>query len=202
MLDSAAFPAASAYLASLPDGLDSFPDCTARPETYEGVHQSFPQDRIPPGLPESIQTFLRGEQKGWQPEVVPLVTYVMLSDVMGRDGFLQWTRDDASRLFQRGFIRHLMKLVSPTLVALGAASRWKTLRRGTAIVAEPVKTEADRHYTTSRVTSPHGLYPEIFAHGLTQALGAAVSGARGTDIRVELVAYRPDEIVHRASWNA
>lgn len=202
MLDASAFPTASAYVRSLPAGLDSFPDCTARPETYEGVRIVYPADRIPPDLPEPVACFFRGQWTGWRPEVVPLVGYLMLVDVMGREAFLDWAHHDAARLFQRAFIRHLMKLVSPTLVAMGAASRWRTLRRGTTMETSTVARVDDRMVTQTHVGYPTGLYPEIFAHALTRALEAAISGARGRDIRVELLEYAPDHMVHAASWTA
>jgi hypothetical protein len=202
VLDAGRFPRAAAYYASLPAGLDSFPDCLALTETYDGVRDYLSEHGGVGELPGPVADYLAGRvpKKQWGPEVVPMVLQMILFDILGEDATMQWFYEDATRIFKGPIMRYMMRLVSPTLVVMGASSRWNALRRGTALTADPVQKTPDRLRTTARLAFADGLYPHIYLRALEQSFTAALDGARGRDVQVALAEVLPGEARYYVSW--
>jgi hypothetical protein len=142
----------------------------------------------------------RVPKKKWGPEVVPLVLQMMVFDILGDDATMKWFYEDATRIFKGPIMRHIMRLISPTLVVMGASSRWNALRRGTQLTADPVQKTPDRLRTTARLEFPDGLYPHAYLRGLEQSFTAALDGARGREVQVALAEVRAGEAHYYVSW--
>ena len=202
VLDRGRFPRGVAYYESLPEGLDSFPDCQALTETYEGA-RDFVNERGEVGeLEGPVGDYLAGRvpKKQWGPEVVPMVVQMMIFDILGDEATMQWFYEDARRIFQGPIMRFMMRLVSPTLVVMGASSRWNALRRGTELTADPVQKSAERLRTTARLRFPEGLYPHVYLRALEQSFTAALDGAHGREVQVALAEVRAGEAHYYVSW--
>ena len=197
------FPSAYAYVEQLPDGLASFPDCVARREVFEHTRVTAAPLLEGVTVPDEVRRFLHGRLEGpWIPEVVAFVAYAAIADHLGPEGFRDWAYDDAAELYQRPVIRHLMKILSPTLVAIGAGQRWGTLRKGSILKSTPVLREGTRLNTGATLSFPTGLFPEALPHGLQAALRAALDVTRAKNLELELVRSDPGFVEYRASWDA
>ncbi len=205
MLDPARFPLASAYFGSLPRGFDSFPKCRVRVLVFEPIGKAYPAlaEGVEPG---PLSALLRGTipPNEWVPEVIGQVANLMLRDAcLGSDAeYLDWSYRASETTFDKPLIRNLMRLISPTLLVMGAARRWSTLHDGTQLETTPVTSAGDHWQTIGRLRFPGGLFPPLFLDGLTAAFSAAMALARGRDIEVKLRDQTVNSADYVVSWAA
>lgn len=203
MLDRGRFPSASAYLSSLPKGLQSFPECRVRVLVFEHIGRQYPElaRDAPPG---PLKALLAGshDSSEWLPEVVGQVANLMVRDVCvpSDEAYCDWTYEMSLLSFGKPMLRQLMRLMSPALLVLGAAKRWSALHAGTELGTSGVRTVDDRSEVSGHLRFPRGLFPELFLLGLCPAFRAALSLARGREIRVELGARSDVNAEYVVSW--
>lgn len=200
---SSRYPRARAYVRSLPDGFDAFPECRARGEVFDDIRVHFAELGRDPTLPRPVADFFKGEySKGWMPEVLGQVVNLMVRDVAltSDEALFRWSYETSSRLFRDSPFRVLMKLVSPTLLVMGAAQKWSALHSGTSLDAGKVERGEDGNRTSGVLRFPSGLFPEIFLRGLTPAFQAAVENARARDVSVTLTRASSTEAEYAISW--
>jgi hypothetical protein len=203
MLDRARFSSASAYLSSLPKGLDSFPECRVRVLVFEHIGRQYPElaRDAPPG---PLTDLLAGslDSSSWVPEVVGQVANLMVRDacVPSDAAYCDWTYEMSLLSFGKPLLRQLMRLMSPALLVLGAAKRWSALHAGTDLGTSGVRNVGDRSEVVGQLRFPRGLFPDLFLIGLCPAFRAALSLARGRDIRVELGARSEVSAEYVVSW--
>ena len=193
-------PATKDYLRGLPGGAASHPSCTVHSEVFGGVVRKLDEVLAATPWPDDLQPLRPGEGSTWLPEVHMQLLSLFLADQMGEDAYLEWVYEDSSRIYQRPVFRHLMKLVSPTLMVMGASSRWSAMHRGTVLTASPVSREGERITTMGKLVTPPGLFPPLYARALCLGFKAAIDGARGTEVRVELATTEPTLLEFRVSW--
>lgn len=202
MLDAEQYPRAAAYVAALPEGFESRPDCETLAEAHEGagkvLHKEIDLETLPPPVRHLVTT-ARGKE--WIKEVVGMTAEMMVADLLGDEAYRDWCYDDAMDLFQRPIIRHLMRLVSPTLVVMGARSRWGAIHRGTGLEAAPVRREGSRVIADSTLTFPPGHYPPLFLDALSHSFRAAIEGARGKNVESVLLEHEPGVARYRVAWD-
>lgn len=189
-LDRARYPRAAAYLAGLPDGLRSHPGCLARVAIAERHARDHGALFLGERLPEPLGDLLGGalEPRGWVPEVAFQAANLMVRDVaFPTDAtFHSFTHEVSRELFDKPFVRTLMRLMSPTLIVLGSAKRWGEFHKGSRLAVGSVAPRGDRASTRANLTFPEGLFPLLFLEGLEHAFAAALVGARAKNPRVEL----------------
>jgi hypothetical protein len=205
MLDPARFPLASAYLASLPKGLDSFPQCRVRVLVFEPIGKAYPA--LAEGVAAGpVAALLRGAvtSNDWVPEVVGQVANLMLRDAcLASDAeYFDWSYRASEVSFDKPLVRNLIRLISPTLLVMGAARRWSTLHDGTQLETTPVVAAGERWQTIGRLRFPAGLFPPLFLQGLTAAFSAAMALARGRSIEVALRDQTATSADYVVTWAA
>ena len=205
MLDRARFPTASEYFDSLPLGFDSFAQCRVRALVYEPLATDFPE--LARAFPEGpLGQLLRRElnPNQWIPEVVGQVANLMVRDAFltSDTAFLDWTFRANERVFDKPLVRTLMRLLSPTLLVIGAARRWSTLHDGSLLSSTPVAQVGQRLQTVGQLRFPEGLFHPVFLQGLTAAFRAALALARGREISVLLGRCTSQEADYVVSWAA
>ncbi|HEX7671686.1 MAG TPA: hypothetical protein VF395_18965, partial [Polyangiaceae bacterium] len=136
------------------------------------------------------------------PAVVFQVAYLVVRDLgfSDDDTFHRWLFDANQEMFDKPLLRNLMKLVSPSLVVMGASKRWAAFHRGSELFPGPVETVDGRTVTVTRLMFPDGLFSQVFLVGLEHAFLAAVTAARAKDPRVKLSAMEPGVATFTASW--
>jgi hypothetical protein len=197
------YPRARAYLAALPGGFDAFPKCRARGEVYDDVRLRFPDLGRDPSLPEPVIDFFRGRfEKDWMPEVLGQVVHLMIRDqaLSTDEAILKWSHETNARFFRDSPFRLLVRLLSPTLLVMGAAQRWTALHEGSELRTTRV-TQTDGISRTSGVlTFPDGLFPELFLRVLVPAFQVAVEAARAKDVSVRLAASSSTGATYEIQW--
>lgn len=203
-MDATRYPRAAAYLEALPDGLDSFPQCQVQLTVFDSIRFAVEDVDVDVGvLPGALAEFFRGETgKGWVPEVLCQAANLVFADSVGESAYLQWSYENAVRLYKKPVLRHLMKLLSPTLVVMGAPRRWGAVRRGTELAVEPARTIDGRMVTYGEVTAPTGLMTRPFCEAVAEAFRAGLDGAHGRDGSVELEAFDGATARYRVGWGA
>jgi hypothetical protein len=187
--DQTRMPRAAAYLASLPQGLRSFPRCRVRDVTVEPYVRAFGALAEEPGLPTPVVDLFAGVDGGPSyPEVVFQVAHLVVRDRVFDDDapFYEWIFNANALLFDRPIVRSLMRLVSPTLIVVGAAKRWEAFHDGSELTADRVVIAGDRAETFSHLKYPSGLFSQVFLHGLEHVFMAALLASRARDPRVKL----------------
>ncbi len=188
-LDPARLPRASEYLASLPQGLGSFPNCRVRDITVEPYARAFGYLANEPGLPAPVADLLGGISSGpWFPEAVFMAAHLVVRDrVFDSDtSFHEWIFNANALLFDRPILRNLMRLVSPTLIVLGSAKRWAAFHDGSELTTDCVRATAERAQTFAHLRYPAGLFPLVFLHGLEHVFLAALLASRAREPQVKL----------------
>jgi hypothetical protein len=203
MLDAARFPLTVEYLRGLSHGLDSFPRCRVRVLVFESMAKEFPilGRSAPPG---PLAALLRGElqSSAWIPEVVGQVANLMLRDACLRSDseYMQWAFRTNTKTFEKPLLRGLMRLISPSLIVIGASRRWNTVHEGSELSVTPPRTVGTRVETVGQLRYPRGLFSRLFLEGLVPAFSVALELARGRDVRVTLNHAQPDVAEYAVSW--
>ncbi|MGH7437122.1 MAG: hypothetical protein ACRENE_15720 [Polyangiaceae bacterium] len=188
-LDPVRLPRAAAYLASLPQGLESFPGCRVRDVTVEPYARAFGAMAEEPGLPAPLVDLFAGVGGGsTYPEVVFQAAHLVVRDRVFEDDapFYEWIFNANANLFDRPIVRSLMRLVSPSLIVLGAAKRWGAFHHGSELTTDRVVISGDRAETFSHLAFPSGLFSSVFLGGLEHVFMAALLASRARDPRVKL----------------
>ena len=153
-----------------------------------------------------VTALLRGSvaSNEWIPEVVGQVTNLMLRDAcLESDAeYLDWSYRASESTFDKPLVRNLIRLISPTLLVMGASRRWSAMHDGTQLESTPVVSAGDRLQTIGRLRFPEGLFPPLFLQGLTAAFSAAMALARGRQIEVELRDQTATGADYVVSWAA
>lgn len=194
---AARFPRATAYLAALPLGAASHGHCRAC--IHEGARR-FVVARAG-DLPQPFATLLDGSwDERWIPEALGCVAQMMIVDELGDHGYLRWVYDEARRVHDRPFVRHLMRLVSPSLLAMGGAKRWGAMHSGTSLVVSPVRKTDDRVIAQVDLSFPAALFPEPYCRALGEAFRAALDVAHARGTSVCLVDYGSERARFELGW--
>jgi hypothetical protein len=180
-----------AYLASLPDGMRSFPKCLVRGEVLDHTLEWLAEveGTLDPMLRDWVRTYRPlGRAMQWVPEVLLNCVSLQVADA-GYPSGEAWLSDVYRRqraIYSTPLYRALLLVLSPTLLTMGASDRWKAYRRGSAlVVGKWAKTPAGRQ-TTATLEHPPGLHTDLHLLSLGQALVAAVDacGAKGSKLEL------------------
>jgi len=173
------------YLASLPRGVESYPEAQVKASVYRDGLDSFDLAREVEGLPEPVAELILDPLPvtAWVPEVHSLSVLLALRDRLfepgpeGLDRYEHWVFERNLRLLRRPLYRALFLLISPERLLSGVERRWSAFRRGTSarVVA------SGPGFAEIVISHPPKLYDQTVHRGLAGALraAAAAAGARG-----------------------
>ena len=191
----------AAYLEKLPNGADTYPDCSVKASVFRSAMDDRP---LGPevALPPAVRTLVEDPPpvSVWVPEVHFNVITLGIREVhfgpRGTDEYLGWVYEQNRKFLSTPLYRAVFLLISPERLLLGMEKRWSSLRRGTAF--EHVRrgpTNVDIH-----VRSPPHLYSRLLVQGMSVVIRAALdcAGAKGT--RVEGDICSPKEVVYHVRW--
>ncbi|MGH1343045.1 MAG: hypothetical protein ACRBN8_15905 [Nannocystales bacterium] len=134
----ALFPATAAYIARLPKGLESHPECLVKASLYRSTLEMRPIPRtaaetLPPQLKRMV--LQPDPVSAWVPEAHSLALLTAHFDVCfgSHEEFERSCYLRQRRLFDSPLYRAVVKLASPNLLLRTAALRWGALHRGTTL---------------------------------------------------------------------
>lgn len=187
-IDASLFPATAAYLARLPDGINSFPQCETRREYNDIILKEFPKDPKHPKLPPDIAKAIAfsTDKRGWVPDTHCLVhMHVVLDLHFGTPEkffarHFQWTREMTADVYYRA----AMYCVSPALTMIAAGALWSRSSRGTTAVSREGPIPKSRFFT---LNFPLGMYDRFNVEAVFVSGKAIITQPSGKDIKYEII---------------
>jgi hypothetical protein len=200
VLDPRSLPLSAAYIAALPRGLDSYPQCRVRTMVTRLTIERFPKLLAHPGISDEFKERLRGAlaEGEWMPETLGTTLRILTREVVFQNDaeYNDWTFEISSEVFKRPAYRVLMYVMSPSLVMLGATRRWKAFREGSKLVANVRGNEGD-----IVLNFPPHLYTALVLEGFGQAFRASLVAARARNVRLALDDAQPESARWSVAWD-
>ncbi len=192
-----------AYVASLPQGLSSYPEHVQKASVYREFIRFMPTGALPGRVPAVIeQLFLRPlPASAWVPEVHVTALFLAICDAgfPNEADFIARAFVANQELLTGPLYRILMMVASPGYLARNAEARWNTFHRGIKMVTETLP-EGKTRSAVFRLEYPHGLLPELMARSYTTAFRAALEAAGGRGVNVEVQRYGPTSCAFACRW--
>ncbi|MBK6512604.1 MAG: hypothetical protein IPM79_37255 [Polyangiaceae bacterium] len=197
-MDERTFPIAAAYVARLPAGLASHPDCQVKGSVLRGLLDSTPIAFETPGLPGELADLVRTPPlpSDWIPEVHFNALMLAHEDRIPHDIFREWVYSRNRKLLSSNLYRMLFFLITPQRLFMGMANRWKAFRRGTELVMR----DHGKNHANVEVRYPLRLYELHALTNLTVAVTAALDAAGGQDTSVRLLSHDDRTAQIAATW--
>ena len=195
-----AFPRAEAYLARLPRGFDSYPECTARASVFRVFSESrslrgFSWREVHPKIATTLRTPL--PPSGWLPEVSLVSSILAMADHLGLtdDEAVRWFADCSTKLLSNRMYAALISLASPAMLVRSNGMVWRTLHRGVGfgMVIQ------DRGANVS-VTFPPFLHNDLVMRAQGEGIRLALEMSRARNCSYEIVRATPRSCEYRFDW--
>jgi hypothetical protein len=189
------------YLASVPGGIDGYPECLHRGEPLAQWMENSPTAGLPERLPAPAAALLRQDRRmpNWVPEVHATVIFLGIRELHFRDdaSFLEHARRCNRAVLDTPTNRLILWAASPRAILRGVSLRWGSLHRGSRLEAR-VPDERSAELT---LTFPPRLLPEIVLRGNATGIRVALEGSGGRDVHVDLSSIEPSRAVFHARWH-
>lgn len=189
------------YLARLPRGLASYPQCLAKGALANKVRHALPAELDPEGFAPELRGVVRGEllDSSWYPEVHHTALMLGIREQLfdGREApFLAWVKSSNLELFRSRLYMRLMKVLSPEQLLRRAAVNWSQFHRGTRIEPGAFR----EREAELRVNFPAHLVDFEVASAYASAFEAALVFNGEDDARVEVGEVTGITVSFRARW--
>ncbi len=204
-VDPSRYPYLARYIAGLPEGLWSYPECLVRTEVHEPVRQDFPQLAELEDLPLRLTEFLSGEyQADWMGEVIGGALSMLVRDVIFNDDatLYRWRYDEMTKLFKKPVYRVLMFLMSPGAILKSATRKWSAFHMGSKLTPGEGTTQGNRITSASTLDFPAGLFNQTYATLVATTYQAGLDCSRARDAKVVVTGLSATQSVFEASWEA
>ncbi len=195
-------PRVSAYLESLPDGFDSYPECRIVGGMVRALVRGRPESLDLDRLPDQLRWMMDNPPGPTQfiPEV-RLVAFALALAELAFDSdaaLLDWAEERMWDLL--GGTLSWIDIADPPPEKLAEMSdqAWKTVRRGT----EREIIEFGDGYNVGRVTYPENLITQFYAEILARGILAGYRHSRAPQPKVELLEWTPVASTYRVTYDA
>jgi hypothetical protein len=196
------------YLASLPRGLDSYPEAGVKGTIVRSVltHSAVPGLTDVLTIPEAVRRLIREPPLAseWASEVHFNALSCALVDTAfdGPDGlhaYELWIAELSRHLFRTPLYRVLFAAMSPSHLLAAISMRWGAFHRGSSLThvrgSEPDLIEV-------RLTMPAHLEPAPILHATSGGFRAAIEATRGVVTSLRWVAESPTSVRWQIRWTA
>ncbi len=199
---AAPYPRVDAYLAALPAGIESYPECRVKSETLRDLLERLILADVQQS-PIDLATLACNETV-WLPEVQANTLLLLGRDtIFASDAaFMAWSRENMLRLWSRPTYRLLMYLAPPEEAALGAAKRWSTFHTGSWLAASPMARRGGRHTITLTLTVPPRLFDAYLLDYLGVVYETVLDSTRANDGKMQVRPLTDTKAEFLASWAA
>ena len=195
---SGAFPRLSAYLASLPRGLASYPECQMRGTPVARYVDDPAVRAAAAGAPAPVSTLLTPPHEMWVPEVRCASAILAVGDALRLSdrALAEHMVEHNRQLFTNVVYRALMAFLSPAALLGRAPSRWEAFHRGTRLDV----VEIGERTAVGRLVFPPGLIAGALVPAYGAALQAALEHCRAEGATLEPETVTPTSVTYRARW--
>jgi hypothetical protein len=192
----------ASYLAALPQGIDSFPDCVQKASVSREFLRFMPSTGLGT-VPAPVAALIQRPPpaSAWIPEVHVAALFLSVLDAHFSDevGFIERSYVANKELLTGPLYRMLMFVASPLYLAKNVESRWNTFHRGITLVTDELPT--DKHGTARfHLVYPANLLPAVLSRSYTTAFKAAIEAAGGREVNAAVVAWLPEQCQFSVSW--
>jgi hypothetical protein len=197
-----ALPHVEAYLAGLPLGLASYPDCSLKVAAVSGL-VSLVRDReaLAAALTPPIRDLVTAPppNAAWVPEVHGNVVYLAARDVCcaNDEAFVLLLKQMNRALLSSAVYRILFSVVSPRALINNAQGRWESFHRGIALEARAPSANS----ATVTLRFPSHLLPELMAKALAATYEVVVELAGGKNPHFTLEQYTSTLATFSGRWD-
>jgi len=187
-------PLMADYLASLPHGLSSYPECTAVASmatfNKQGRKVIIPGDWVPPIIADMLTRRLLDTE--WVPEVHYHAMALAIADHHGLDaaGFRGFWYDVMRLMMASAPYGFLLRLLSSEQLVRVSATRWRKFHRGPF----NLEVHGDKGVPHIVLSYPPHLVNEALAFGYEGVFAAYGAASRARGGRAERVAFTPERL--------
>ena len=200
-IDSARYPRVAAYVAALPQGLQSHPGCKASAALYRDVLTFYGVQELDPGLPAALAEPAKRKLpvSSWIEEarssalILAVADHLRLSD----DEFLARDLEFNKQFLGGKFFRVLMSVTSPNLLLTGASFRWDAVHQGSTIEVARQGKEGAR----VTLTLPERLFSRLNLRCYGGAFRALLQMSNVKAAAVELTEETATQAVYKTTWS-
>ncbi|HEX8795512.1 MAG TPA: hypothetical protein VF765_31395 [Polyangiaceae bacterium] len=193
-------PNIESYLAALPRGLASYPECVHKGEPLGVWLQRSPLRDVARLVPTAVAPLLDRHRPlpTWVPDVHANVIYMAIRQACFADdaGFLAHARECNRAVLETPTNRLLFWAATPRAILRAASLRWGSLHRGSNI---DVRFARDNSAEVV-LTFPRFLYPEIVLRGNATGFQAAVENTGARDVEAHLRSMEPTRATFVGRW--
>jgi hypothetical protein len=198
-VDAERYPRLAAYLALLPDGLRSYPECTSRGTLVSSATQGHELASFPDGLPTIVRQLIASPPLpgAWVSAVHSDAVFFAVCDTHypSEAAMLTWTTERTLRTAQSRMYRALTRIAGPNMLLRMASTAHGMFQRGTDMTARAIiggmqmKLEHPPHL--------HGGYNHLANVAMIEAVLSLAGVPRA---QVEMSESTPTYAIYRARW--
>lgn len=191
-------PRLASYLAALPQGIDSHPECRIKGFYFrESVQALKDAAALAKAWPAPLQKWFASPppNSGFMPEVHFCAFRLCVADQLGmtQQGFEEWVHG-GTRSIYKGFLgKVIMAFASKKVLLSAAGSRWAMIHQGSSFKA--VRVEGTDTYRGTLTFPPH-LYDEVLLRGLGGLMRAAFELVEKDEFVLNLVSFSDTTAVY------
>ncbi|MCA9641671.1 MAG: hypothetical protein H6718_09900 [Polyangiaceae bacterium] len=188
----------TSYLGSLPNGLESYPECTVKTSLLRGLLAA-----CPPLDDLQVQGPLREllldppGANAWIPEAHFVAAHLAIADdlELSTEDMLQRTYQANKALTGSAMYRALASVASPALLLRGAKAGWGLIHRGVHLTLHAEKARA-----RLVLTHPPHLYNSLAHESAAWGFRAVVEAAHGREVQAVLEQSMPTGASVLVAW--
>lgn len=200
MIEPTRFPTLSSYLAALPHGLASYPECRTKGAILRSVLDDSPIGADPSALPQTLQALIadRPPLTAWVSAVHTDAIFHAHCDLHAPtdEAMLAWTFERSTRVGRSQAYRHLLEVAGPRMLLRTGVRMHGFFQRGTELeIPELTATGA-----TLVLSHPPHLHSRLNRLSNVALIRALIDLTGGQDGRAEMVETTSTHARYVASW--
>jgi hypothetical protein len=201
-IDPIRFPRAAAFVAGLPHGLASYPECQQKASLVRALLEGAPID-VPAGLlPPAIAELLANPPPAnvWLPVAVGRAAWLAVLDLRfpnDDETALAFADGTYGALARSSMYSQLLHHLPPSVIARGASLRWRALYRGIELELRHVSAEGASGF----MRYPAHLTPRFNAISTARGLAISLRASKARTAEVRLVEWTPTYAVIDARYS-
>jgi hypothetical protein len=200
VVDAARFPSLSSYLAALPAGIDSYPECRTKGAIVRSAIDDSDLMGVVDVAPAPIASLLRERPPitAWVPAVHADAIFHMHCDLHARSerAMLDWTYVRSTRASSSKAYRHLLAVAGPRFFLRTGAQLHGLFQQGTHLVVP----ELEGRRALLVLSHPPHLHSRLNQLSNVALVRALVDLTGGKETHVEMIEQSPTGARYEASW--
>ncbi len=194
-------PHLAEYIASLPQGLDSYPQARAKASLYRSTIATWPSPASEvSGLPAPLRRLAEYPRpvSSWIPEAHSAALVLATRDLACTDDadFLDFCYQQQRTLFSGRLYAVLLKMTSPSTLLRTAAFRWRSLHRGSSLIVDHASTTGASVHVEQQ---PH-VWNRLLGLAFVEGLRAVLDLCGVQDLTLVLDDVKPEALHVSGTW--